>query len=205
MGWRLLYLEATIEHLAHVNSDHNPILLNLERPMGLGLVRSFRFQPGWLSHPDFPNLVRDAWRNDQALDIVVTSFTAFAKRWNKEVFGNLFNRRKRIEARLKGVQKALAERLSESLLELERALRLEHGKVKELINEFWAMKFRLNLLVLGECNTTFFHASVINRRRRNRITRVRDNVGNLIDEEKDVADHIKNWYVNWYTTEMEES
>lgn len=60
VGWRLLYLEATIEHLTRVNSDHSPILLNLERPMGLGLMRPFIFQPGWLSHPDFPNLVKDA-------------------------------------------------------------------------------------------------------------------------------------------------
>lgn len=144
VAWRLLYLEATIEHLTRVNSDHCPILLQLERPMGIGLVRPFRFQPGWLSHPDFPNLVRDAWRNDQVLDTVVTSFTASTKRWNKEVFGNLFGRRKRIEARLRGIQKALAKNPNQPLLELDRALRKDHGEVKELIDEFWAMKSRLN-------------------------------------------------------------
>ncbi|KAL0005366.1 hypothetical protein SO802_012927 [Lithocarpus litseifolius] len=205
VGWRFLYPEASIEHLVRVNSDHCPILLNLEKPLGLGLVRPFRFQPGWLSHPGFPSIVRNAWRDNQDLDIAVTSFTASARRWNKEVFGNLFGRRKRIEARLKGVQKALAERPSESLLELDRTLRLEHGEVKELINEFWAMKSRLNWLVSGERNTTFFHASVLNRRRRNRITRLSDNVGNLIVDEREVAEYIRRWYVNMYTTEMGES
>ena len=85
MEWRLLYPEATIEHLTQVNSDHCPILVNLEKPIGMGLMRPFRFQLGWLSHPNFPNLVRDAKRNGQGLDMVVGTFTKAAKKWNKEV------------------------------------------------------------------------------------------------------------------------
>ncbi|XP_075636523.1 uncharacterized protein LOC142608717 [Castanea sativa] len=160
--------------------------LNACGMMDMGLVRPFRFQPRWLSHPDFPNLVRDAWRDSQDPDIAVTSFTASARRWNKDVFGNLFERRKIIEMRLKGVHKSLAKRPTESLLELDRTLRLEHGEVKELINEFWAMKSRLNW-------------------RRNRITHLSDNVGNLIVDEREVADYIRSWYVNMYTMEMGES
>lgn len=86
VGWRFLYLEATVEHLTCVNSNHCPILLNLEKPLGLGLVRPFRFQPGWLSRPDCPSVVRDAWRDSQDLNSAVTSFTASTRRWNKEVF-----------------------------------------------------------------------------------------------------------------------
>ena len=106
--------------------------------------------------------------------MAVISFMVAARRWNEEVFGNLFGRRKRIEARLNGVQKALAERPCNFVLKLDRTLRMEYAKVKDPINEFWAMKSRLNWLVLGERNTSFFHTSVINRRRRNRITSLRD-------------------------------
>ena len=49
------------------------------------------------------------------------------------------------------------------------------------------MKAQVNWLVLGERNTSFYHASVINRRRMNRITSLKDSVGNCITEENEVA------------------
>ena len=45
------------------------------------------------------------------------------------------------------------------------------------------MKAQVNWLVLGERNTSFYHASVINRRRMNRITSLKDSVGNCITKE----------------------
>lgn len=53
VGWRLLYPKATIEHLTRVNSGHCIIMVKLEMPLGIGLTRLFRFQPGWLSNLDF--------------------------------------------------------------------------------------------------------------------------------------------------------
>ena len=49
------------------------------------------------------------------------------------------------------------------------------------------MKAQVNWLVLGEHNTSFYLASVINRRRMNRITSLKDSVGNCITEENEVA------------------
>ena len=52
------------------------------------------------------------------------------------MFENLFSYRKKIEARLNGVQKALANRPNVFLVELERSLRKDYVDVKELIDEF---------------------------------------------------------------------
>ena len=150
-------------------------------------------------------MVRDAWSRGQSLENAVQTFTNSAKKWNKEVFGNFFSRRKKIEARLNGVQKAMANRPSDFLVELESNLRKKYVEDKELIDEYWAMKARINWLVLGEHNTSYYHASVINGRRRNRITSLKDNVGNCITDEIEVADYIRKWYMNLYTTDMEES
>ena len=43
-----------------------------------------------------------------------------AKKWNVDVFGNLFTKKKRLLARLHGTQKALANNPNEFLLELEQ-------------------------------------------------------------------------------------
>ena len=46
-------------------------------------------------------------------------FVNRAKKWNVDVFGNLFAKKKRLLARLHGAQKALANNPNEFLLELE--------------------------------------------------------------------------------------
>ena len=64
VGWRLLYPKATIDQLTRVNSDYCSIIVKLEKPLGMDLIRPFRFQPRWLSHPNFPGVVHDAWNGD---------------------------------------------------------------------------------------------------------------------------------------------
>ena len=56
-------------------------------------------------------------------------FTADVKIWNKEVFGNLFHRKKRVEARLRGVQTSLATCPRDHLLLLDTQLRKEYFKI----------------------------------------------------------------------------
>ncbi|KAF3971046.1 hypothetical protein CMV_005325 [Castanea mollissima] len=129
--------------------------------------RPFRFQPGWLSHPGFLGLVCDAWAGNISLINAVELFTITAKKWNKEVFGNLFYRKRRVEARLKGVQSALASNLNNFLLELEYSLRKE--------------------------------------RRRNKTSFIKDNVGNCISDENEVAEYVRKWYFDLFTTEMGDS
>ena len=180
-------------------------MVKLEKTLGIGLSRPFKFQPRWLSHPDFLGIVRDTWRGGRSFDNAVQFFTNSTKQWNREVVGNLFSHRKKIEARLNGVQKALANRHDDFLVELERSLRKDYVNVKELIDEFWAMRARINWLVFGERNTSFYHTYVINRSRRNRITSLKDSVENYITEENEVVDYIRRWYINLYTIDMKDS
>ena len=101
-SWRQLYLEANTRHLTRVNSNHCPILVELEKKLALNLLKNFHFLPCWLSHPGFPDVVRDSWRNSQPLLNAINKFTSTAKIWNTNVFGNIFTRKKRITVRLKG-------------------------------------------------------------------------------------------------------
>ena len=53
-----------------------------------------------MSHPLLPCVVTNSWIEDGPLKLNVEKFTADVKIWNKEVFGDIFHRKKRIEARL---------------------------------------------------------------------------------------------------------
>lgn len=56
-----------------------------------------------------------------------------ALRWNKDVFGNVFTRKKIIRARLLGVQKALTSRLNPFLIRLQTSLMMS-------ITSFYSLK-----------------------------------------------------------------
>ena len=106
-------------HLTRVHSNHCPILLCLDKPPYLRLTRPFRFQPVWMSHPFFTNVLTENWDSDLSYSTNLSKFTEVIIVWNKEVFGNIFHRKKRVKAQLAGIQKALANDPNAHLLALE--------------------------------------------------------------------------------------
>lgn len=72
----------------------------------------------WNNHPEFKDIIREAWRENILHDAII-EFTITVKKWHKEVFGNIFAKRKRLVARLIGIQKALANCLNAFLSNLQ--------------------------------------------------------------------------------------
>lgn len=115
-------------------------------------------------------------------------------------FGNIFHRKRRLSARLKGIQSALADRPSSSLIDLERGLRAEFSEVLRLEEEFWSMKSRITWVIDGDRNTAFFHTSALVRRRRNKITCIKDRVGNWLNGDAVIADFIRQGFVDLFSS-----
>ena len=117
-SWKALFSEASVSHLARINSNHCLLLLKITDPPPASGERPFRFQTMWNHHPDFQDLVSGAWR-ENALDRAIHEFTIQARKWNKEVFGNIFWGKRQLAARLLGIQKALANNPNAFLLNLQ--------------------------------------------------------------------------------------
>lgn len=162
--WNSLYPEAAVFHLERSQSDHCLVKLCMENNQNIHFPRPFKFQPMWLSHPSFPGVVSDAWSRQNSLKQAQSNFTVKANAWNKAEFGNLFHRKRRLVARLKGIQENLSIRPNNFLVDLERKLQLEFAEVIKLEEEFWAMKARILWLVEGDRNTAFCHTSALVRR-----------------------------------------
>ncbi|KAH9649730.1 putative ribonuclease H protein [Citrus sinensis] len=64
---------------------------------------------------------------------VAKSFTLKALDWNRNVFGNIFWRKKRLLAKLGGIQRALKDYYSHGLIDLEKQLRVELEEVLILL------------------------------------------------------------------------
>ena len=130
-------------------------------------------------------------------------FSRQASLWNKNQFGNIFQKKKRVLARLNGVQRALANQLSSSLVALENHLIKELDVMLEQEKDLWALKSRINWMILGDRNTSFYHVSALARRKQNFIIAIKNDAGEWLAEESEVANHIREGFIKIYTTSQE--
>ncbi|XP_030925036.1 uncharacterized protein LOC115952092 [Quercus lobata] len=158
------------------------------------LDKPFRFQTMWLHHPEFPEIVKGSWGLHLNLGLAIKQFTEKAKKWNKDVFGNIFARKRRVLARLYGVQKALSNGPNQFLVQLEKDLMREYAAIMQQEEEYWALKSRPNWAACGDCNTPFFHVSTLVRRHRNKIRSIKNSVGEWITDEEGIKAFILSEY-----------
>ncbi|KAF7827173.1 reverse transcriptase [Senna tora] len=85
------------------------------------------------------------------------------------------------------------------LVNLEQELAKEFQDVLRIEEELWASKCRIEWLQLGDSNTSFFHSSVIERRRSNRILALQDQSGNWLYNPLEIKDHITDYFFNCFT------
>ena len=86
----------------------------------------------------------------------MSKFVDRVKKWNVEVFGNLFAKKRRVLARLKGTQKAIAKNPNDFLLNLENKLLSKYSLILMQEEEYWALKSRLNAASFGDHIPSFF-------------------------------------------------
>ena len=187
-------------HLTRCHSYYCPILLEMQPKINMGRKRPFRFQTCWLSKPSFPSIVSRAWSGSPALGEVVNKFTQVALRWNVSHFSNIFSRKKNIMARINGIQWALSVRPSAFLVNLENELLKELDQVLNQEEELWALKSRVNWMIQGDCNTTFYHVSTLVCRKRNQILTIKDPMGEWVHEESAIKEVVRSGFNAIYTT-----
>ena len=121
-SWYAAHSEARVTHLTICVFDHCPVHLESKLSTRMFLPRPFKFHGVWLSDLSFPGIVMDAWGHACLLREFIEIFSKKATDWNKNHFGNIFGKKKRVMARLNGIQKAIAIYPSHSLLQLEKNL-----------------------------------------------------------------------------------
>ena len=169
VSWRNQFPEAFVTNLPRLHSDHSPILLNCGYYQMRG-HRPFRFQAAWMNHDLYTSVVKEAWiRGGNDTINCLKEVTWDSVKFNQEVFGNVFKKKKELEARINGIQRRLESWDSVSLELLEKSLRQEYEKVLEQEELIWYQKSREKWVKFGDRNTNFFHTQTITRRRRNKI------------------------------------
>ncbi|KAL6567778.1 hypothetical protein OROGR_001446 [Orobanche gracilis] len=143
VDWRLAFPDAFVETLTRMHSDHCPIFLRCGTSAWNQSQRPFRFLAAWVDHPVYKDVVDNAWREVQEdISIKLERVRHDSLNFNKEVFGNIHRRKRRVEARLKGVQKELDKKISSDIIQHEAALQKELRNIPNQENLFWYQKAR---------------------------------------------------------------
>nr|XP_011465852.1 PREDICTED: uncharacterized protein LOC105351932 [Fragaria vesca subsp. vesca] len=174
--WRSIFDEAFIRHLPKIRSDHCPILLQLHSNNAVNRSASpFRFQAMWANQNEYSEFVSSSWNSfDGNFQHTISLLSSALSIWNREVFSNLFHKKKHILARIGGIEKARDRFENLYLINLESTLIQEYNNICEQENLFWRQKSREKWLQDGDKNTRFFHLTTLVRRRRNKIEGIFD-------------------------------
>lgn len=133
----------------------------------------------WTLDHRFLGIVDQAWHRGRETLHDKIDFTRDAlKDWNKNVFGNVYVRKRNMLARLKGVQSYLQDKPYSTFHQnLECSLQNELLDILDQEELLWRAKSRMDRITEGDRNTNYFHRSVTIRRASNRILTLRDDVG----------------------------
>ncbi|XP_061373061.1 uncharacterized protein LOC133315448 [Gastrolobium bilobum] len=84
LQWTLEFGDATAQTLPRVLSDHNPLLLKLEKQSQHWQHRPFRFMATWMDHPSFDTLMEDKWNKTEEISRMLPRFVPHLHKWKRE-------------------------------------------------------------------------------------------------------------------------
>lgn len=200
--WNLRFPNATVTHLTSAYSDHAPLLIQLNPTApSSSESRPFKFQAAWSRHEKFPEFIKAQWQVEIQSGEALKSLSKDLQTWNKEVFGNVFLRKYKLERRLEGTRKQLAMKVSRYYLDLERQLLEEWEEILHQEQLIWYQKSRSNFLLDGDRNTRYYHLATKIRRRSNNISALQVPSGEWVMELPEIKKLLLDFFGSLYTAE----
>ena len=206
-GWPDLFAATRVTNLPRVMSDHGPLLIQCQTP-GPPIRPSFRFQNMWVRHHTFLEEVQKCWSEPMGekgmlnLQLKLGRAKKCLKWWNKNVFGNVFEKVKQADMEAQEALKKFEQdqspflrmEMNRTSAELVLRLRMEE--------DYWKQKAAIQWTVEGERNTKFFQGWVKQKRAKSRIHSIEEEGRTITDDEELRASTTK-FFRNLLTSDIE--
>lgn len=202
LSWRELFYRPIIKHLEFIGSDHRPLLL-LWNFVDSVTPRSFKFERMWIEHEDYDYMVRFNWNNGPDVNENPSCFFSgnlkdmriALSKWSKEVFPN---NRKLINELM--VELNICNSDNNSNRDMVKA-----KSIVKLIEDlwdreelYWAQRSRLQWLKCSDKNTKFFHSTTIQRRQRNKVTKIKNGQGDWLENKGEIVRCFRDYFDNLF-------
>ncbi|KAI9076521.1 hypothetical protein K1719_041507 [Acacia pycnantha] len=132
----------------------------------------------------------------------IRSFTEEVSRWNIEHFGAIGQRKRKLLNRIRGIQTRLENfpnNTSDFLSDLDLSLREEFENICFQEELLWLQKSSSEGICLGDRNTHYYHMKALIRRKKNRITHLKDKNGVWMEDEVTLATHARDFFISLYS------
>ncbi|XP_070022637.1 uncharacterized protein [Nicotiana sylvestris] len=182
-----------VQHLARLSSDHVPLLITLKSSDNGG-PKYFKFLDLWSKHENFKKVVQEVWKEPVDGNAMWKLYQKLKRTcqklstWSREVFGDIYEERKRLEKHIAELEKELyLDHSAEKRAELNKckANYLQFLKLQEAVLR---QKAKANWLKDGDRNAAYFYNTIKGRRKRLNIQRIQDANGKWIEGSQEIAD-----------------
>ncbi|XP_031121072.1 uncharacterized protein LOC116024317 [Ipomoea triloba] len=197
--WRDMFPGARAWSVEGGCSVHLALFLMTDDGRATQFRRRPRFENVWVRNPECRRVITDVWSRLDGVGIGNRLTECGRVVWNwgrRQTQGNLEEVKvcKATMGRLRGLRDGGSVRAFEDCQKRYLSLfRDESDKWKQRAKEMWYTR--------GDSNTRFFHNSVNRRRRRNRITCLRDSAGVLVSEECQMGRVMIDYFVELFSAE----
>ncbi|XP_019151079.1 PREDICTED: uncharacterized protein LOC109147875 [Ipomoea nil] len=181
-----------VHHYAKASSDHAPLILDLEPVIRIG-GKPFTFINSWGEHEQFLGVVREARREGVSGNEMYTFVTKLKrvkevlKKWNWEVFGNIFEKVRELEGMVREVEEKLQEEPTDERVMEFKLLQARLQKQIRIEDKFWQQKAHSQWVVEGERNSKYFQGLVRERRVKQVIHKIKRAEGVWEEDQNQIA------------------
>lgn len=123
LEWHMKFQNCKVKHLPMIQSDHAPLLINVYDANKEKREPEFKFQAAWLLDDKFEGMIRESWSLHQDFMTNTKNLRHNLMKWNRDVFGGIAKRKKRLLARIEGVQRSTATNYRGCLVKLEKKIK----------------------------------------------------------------------------------
>ncbi|XP_028798620.1 uncharacterized protein LOC114754051 [Neltuma alba] len=194
---------ATVIHIEPVGSDHHMLLMDCDFQHSR-VPKMFRFEAFWAEYIDFLNVVRQGWKqtrgNGNKVEVLIDRLDECRKvllKWSRETFPNA---RRQVEQLTQKLKECTSGSLNEQSRAEAESLIQQIEEAWDREEKYWWQRSRVNWLQDGDRNTKFFHSSTIQRRIKNKVTKLKSDDGRWLEEENEVNDAFLKFYSSLFSS-----
>lgn len=165
--------------------------------------RPFQFLASWITHDDFNSFIKSAQRNSRSWNQQIKLFQEDTLKWNREVFGHIFSRKKELLKKLRNLERCLGNGNNHNVMMEQQMVWREYEQVLIQEEVLWFQKSRTKCLTFGDRNTKFFHGIIVVRRRRNKIDVIQNEEGVFIVQKDVLENYVISYFKNLFSDDFD--